>query len=189
MGSAEAANCAAGATCNVLLTNTNVTGVQITINVTINNTGATTILTFAFVSDNITNNPLGLDQIGWTADVNANPVPVGWTQKTDQQMDGFGKFARELDQPAGTNLTQSFTLASLVTSFPDNAAGAEFAVHIRYDGNCSAFVSDGTTSPSPDAGCNIITSPEPSSLPLLGVGLIAIGLGWRKISRFAAMRS
>ena len=186
MGSAEAGNCAAGQTCTINLTNTNVTGVSVTIAVTINNTGAATVLTFAFVSDNITNTALGIDQIAWTGTVGADltKLPASWSQQTNTNMDGFGKFGFEIDQPGGTALSFTFTLAGLVTSFPDNANGAEFAAHIRYSGSCSAFVSDGIATGGSDANCTV-QAPETSSLPLLGVCLIMMGLAWRRISRIA----
>jgi hypothetical protein len=184
---AEAGSCAAGATCTFELTNTNVTDVTVDIRVTVNNSGSSTVLTFAFISDNITNTPLGIDQFGYNSAVaGVSPLPGGWTQAANCpcNQDGFGKFASEIDKPASTALSFTFTLQGLVTTFADNANGGEFAAHIRYDGNCSAFVSDGTSSgTTPDSNCHGV--PEPASMLLLTTGLVSTAglLGTRLRSR------
>src|SRR5262245_41751801 len=139
VGVSQAGSCAAGASCNVEMTNTNVTGVTVDIRVTINNTVAgQTTLTVAFISDNISNTPLGIDQFGYNSAVAAKTLPAGFSQAVNCpcNQDGFGKFASEIDSPGGTLLTFSVVLASQVTSFADNANGAEFAAHIRYSGGC-----------------------------------------------------
>jgi hypothetical protein len=185
---AEAASCAAGATCIVELTNTNVTGVDIDIRVTINNTGSATILTVAFISDNITNTPLGIDQFGYNSTAVDTVLPTGFSQASCPKggcvMDGFGAFVSEIDSPAGTLLSFTLELNSLVTSFTENGNGSEFAAHVRYSGNCSGFVSDGTASgPTPNANCTGV--PEPASMLLLATGLVSTGglLGTRLRSR------
>jgi len=195
---ASAGACAAGATCEFHLLNTNIfnTGpgdITIDILVTVNNTGATTVLTFAFAGDNLQNNPLGIDQVAWSADVLASdPLPGTWGHQggpSPYNMDGFGSFAQKYTDPGGTDLTVTFTLASLVTLFPDNNAApgqipGEFAVHIRYDGECSGFVSDATAAQTQDTNCVLTRTetPEPGSLLLLGIGIAALGLARRRMS-------
>jgi hypothetical protein len=190
--------CASGATCTIDLFNVNIFNtspgdIEIHIAVTINNTGPTTVLTFAWVSDNLTNNPLGIDQVAWSADVLASaPLPAGWGHQggpSPYEMDGFGDFAQKYTNPGGTDLSVSFTLASLVTLFPDNNPHAgqipgEFAVHIRYDGDCSAYVSDATAAQTQKSECTPIRheGPEPGSLLLLGIGILALGLARRRMS-------
>ncbi len=189
-GLAEAISCSAGSTCIGDLTNTNSTGVTIDIRVTVDNTGATSVLNVAFISDNIQNTPLGIDQFGYASAVLASILPAGWSQAPCSTnpapctMDGFGDLVSEIDSPASTDLSFSFTLASLETAFGPNANGAEFAAHIRYSGGCSAFVSDGTADQSPNTACIPdqqlpLPTPAPATVILLGLGVLGLGVGVR----------
>src|SRR5262245_6541212 len=106
------ASCPAGTVCNEALTNTNITGVQINLNVNVNNTGATTVITVSFVSDNLNNSPLGIDQIGYQSSVAATVLEPGWSQASCPSggctMNGFGKFTSEIDNSASTDLSVQF---------------------------------------------------------------------------------
>jgi hypothetical protein len=187
---AEAANCAAGAICTVNLTNTNIIGNPaglINIAVTINNTGATTVLTVAFVSSNLSNTPLGIDVFAYNSSALATTLPKGWKQTDPKgspfQEDGFGLFTSELTSPGGTDLSASFTLASLVTTFTENANLGEFAAHIRFSNECSLWASDGTSNmTSPLGGCGV-TTPEPTLLGMLGIGLLGMGIFFGRLRR------
>lgn len=156
--------------CTVQLQQTNVVqlyGVQVT--VTINNTGASTILSFQLTNNPLTNSPIGIDQIGWTGGALSggansfsaayNSISSNWighnpnnttyiaevTGPNPGSMDGFGKFnvqgaASGSTQGVSPSTAIVLTLAGKVTTFYSNAAGNMFAVHIRFGGNCSGFV-------------------------------------------------
>lgn len=182
--SAQADFCASGSSCDIHLTNTNNIGVTVDVLVNINNTGSQTILTVSYLSSNVLNAALGIDQFGLGTSILG--TPSGWNNGNCPaqgcQMDGFGRFAREVDKPGGTDLSFSFTLSSLVTTFANNASGGSFAGHIRFDG-CSGFFSNGTSTGPTTTSCTIgqqNQAPEPGTLALLGIALLAATLYRRR---------
>ena len=203
---AYAGSCADGLSCNFDLSNLNVNipGADIHVRVTIDNTNAdnNTRLVVTLISENLTNTPLGIDKFGYndsTTTILTYPTATkgGWSSTTDTKginIDGFGKFTTDADESAGTGGVPGsavdplvFVLNGLVTIFPDNANGAEFVVHLRFDippgttGSCSGFVSDGTANSLGDAGlCSTTPIPEPATLFLLGSGLLGFGFAGRK---------
>jgi hypothetical protein len=198
-GSAQAGACldnadGSGNTCTFDFSNTNQIGVQVNIEVIVNNVtngpGGNTIITVNYLSSNVSNTPLGIDQFGFNSALailtqasgfNSAVCPSGGNPGC--QMDGFGRFVSETDSPGGTLLNFTFVLDGHETMFTDNANGAEFALHIRFDG-CSGFVSDGTNNGPEKTNCTIVQqTPEPGTLALMGVAIAGIGYARSRVKR------
>jgi len=196
-GTAQAGACAAGTTCTFHLTNTNLIGVTSDIEVLINNftDPLHTQITVNFLSSNVTNTPLGIDQFGFDSALAVSTQAPGFSSQSCPtggpnpgcQMDGFGRFVSEVDSPGGTLLNFSFFLNGLETNFTDNANGGEFAAHIRFNG-CSFFASDGANNgPTlPSSTCTgPFQVPEPGTLALIGIAVAGIGYARRQVARRA----
>jgi hypothetical protein len=184
----------AGNTCTFNFSNTNVSGVVINIEVIVNNVTDPlhSIITVNYLSSNISNTPLGIDEFAYNSTIlpSVSSLPGSFgiencsTNPAPCTMDGFGDFDTAIKDPGGGLLNFTFMLAGHETIFADNSHGGEFALHIRFDNNCSGFVSDGTAAQNPDAGCQIVQqTPEPGTLVLFGIAVAGLGYARSRLQR------
>ena len=130
----------------------------------------------AFGTGDANNGIFGLNVVGSTAGLNITNLPAGFAfNPTGGQMDGFGNFDVTLSccNPPGVT-SFSFTISrtggfsSASDIFEANSTGAHFAIHIApVNGNPTGFAADSQL-------------PEPTSMLLLGSGLLTLAAGLRK---------
>jgi PEP-CTERM motif-containing protein len=129
----------------------------------------------AFGTGDANNGIFGFNVVGSTAGLNITNLPAGFAfNPTGGQMDGFGNFDVTLSccNPPGVtsfsftiSRTGGFSAASDI--FEGNDGGFHFAIHIApTDGSPTGFAADGV--------------PEPTSMLLLGTGLLTLAAGLRK---------
>jgi PEP-CTERM motif-containing protein len=132
----------------------------------------------AFGDGNGNNGIFGFNVVGSTAGLNvSNLSPAFLTSNlAGGQMDGFGNFDVTLSccNPSNAITTFSFTVSrtggfsSASDLFEANSTGAHFAIHVApSDGSPTGFAADTQV-------------PEPTSMLLLGSGLITLAAGLRK---------
>lgn len=117
---------------------------------------------------------------------NGTDVTGDWsTHFGGQSADGFGFFnSRGNQDSAGTGgiiEMLTFVLTGNVVWLP-NDNEAKWAVHVRYGNDCSGWASDGNTTSNPESNANCVAAPEPSSVALLGIGVLMLaGIAtWRR---------
>ena len=136
----------------------------------------------AFGEGNGNNGIFGFNIVGSTAGLNITGLPPGWTfAPAGGQMDGFGNFDVTLSCCNPSNAVSSFSFtvsrtggfSSASDLFEASATGAHFAVHIApSNGNPTGFAAD--------TGTPIAEVPEPTTILLLGSGLLGVAAGVRK---------
>lgn len=135
----------------------------------------------AFGQGNGNNGIFGFNIVGSSAGLSVTNLPAGFSANlAGGQMDGFGNFDVTLDccNPANGVTSFSFTVSrtggfsSASDLFEANSTGAHFAIHVApTNGNPTGFAGDSGT-PS--------EVPEPTSMLLLGSGLVTLAAGLRK---------
>lgn len=148
--------------------------------------GTNTILDVAFHAGSLSNALLGLDFFGYQSTTNCCVAgsTAGWSFTSGGNLSAFGSFDRTDHIPAGTDQTMHFILAGDLTSVLTSAA--DFAGHARFVAtppaeSCSGFFGGENVATTSDLGCTVLRqTPEPGTLLLLGIGLLAGGLGIRR---------
>ena len=135
----------------------------------------------AFGTGDGNNGIFGFNIVGSTAGLSVTNLPVGFTANLGGgQMDGFGNFEVTLSccNPQNGVTSFSFTVSrtggfsSASDLFEASSSGAHFAIHVApSDGSPTGFAGDAGT-PS--------EIPEPTSMLLLGTGLVTLAAGLRR---------
>lgn len=136
----------------------------------------------AFGTGDGNNGIFGFNIVGSTAGLSVTNLPLGFSANLGGgQMDGFGNFEVTLNCCNAANAVTNFSFtvsrtggfSSASDLFEASSSGAHFAIHIApTNGNPTGFAGDG--------GIPTNEIPEPTSMLLLGSGLVTLAAGLRK---------
>lgn len=133
----------------------------------------------AFGEGNGNNGIFGFNIVGSTAGLSVTGFPANFSANLGGgNMDGFGPFEVTLSCCNPSNAVSSFSFtvsrtggfSSASQLFEANSNGSHFAIHIApSNGNPTGFAAD-----------TGVATPEPTTMLLLGTGLLGLGAGIRK---------
>jgi hypothetical protein len=112
----------------------------------------------------------------WEGAIGGDDVTSKWqTNKGGETAGGgFGDFNSRKNQNGGTRAGVDDWLIFVLNGMVDFTGPPTFAAHVRYEEDCSGWVSDGATKESESGSCGA-SIPEPATAWLIGLGLGLIG--------------